>query len=101
MPNPGRALPSQPAARLPRASLPTPCTQLCEESGLDLAQEIKRAQKRKERLAAAKLSGGHISWAAEAREQLVLCLLECMPGFDGMRAGPLASAYSAWQCRRR
>ncbi|PSC76351.1 flavin oxidoreductase [Micractinium conductrix] len=36
---------------------PTPATlQLCEESGLDLAQEIKRAQKRKERMAAEKLS---------------------------------------------
>jgi hypothetical protein len=31
--------------------------QLCEESGLDLAQDIKRAQKRKERVAVSKLSG--------------------------------------------
>ena len=37
---------------------PTQATlQLCEESGVDLAQDIRRAVKRKERIAAVKLSG--------------------------------------------
>lgn len=49
---------------------PTPATlQLCEESGLDLAQEIKRAQKRKERMAAEKLSGAGAAGAAAAEKR--------------------------------
>lgn len=67
--------------------------QLCEESGLDLAQEIKRAQKRKERLTAAKLSVAETASGKALALGRVLGSLCVLTAKDGDAQGAMLASW--------
>ncbi|KAL4448068.1 hypothetical protein ABPG75_005287 [Micractinium tetrahymenae] len=67
--------------------------QLCEESGLDLAQEVKRAQKRKERLAAAKLSVAETASGKALALGRVLGSLCVLTAKDGDAQGAMLASW--------
>ncbi|KAI7837260.1 hypothetical protein COHA_008874 [Chlorella ohadii] len=71
--------------------------QLCEESGLDLAQEIRKAAKRKEKLTAAKLSAAEMASGkslAVARVLGALCVLTACDGEgEGAAEGAMLASW--------
>jgi flavodoxin len=66
---------------------------VCEESGLDLAQEIRRAQKRRERVAAAKLSATEMASGKALALGRVVGSLCVLTGRDGDARGAMLASW--------